>query len=196
MEAVRPEPPLTGHAVARSQTLYSRNAARQRGATGWSRRTPLPRGLPAGQREEASATGQAEDLWERHGRSAYAIGCVLLGDAAAAARAVELGMADFVQSTGRVSASDARRSIARHIYRRSQELSVDTSRTLRMPPAMVWISQLAQQQRACLALCLFGGHTHREAAALLGVPPTTVAALLTSGLTELGRLAASEPTRG
>ena len=45
-------------------------------------------------------------------------------------------------------------------------------------------------QRASLALCVFGGLTHREAAALLGVPPSTVAELLTAGLRELGRLAA------
>jgi DNA-directed RNA polymerase specialized sigma24 family protein len=86
--------------------------------------------------------------------------------------------------------------MARHVYRHSQNLSADTSRTLRMPPAMVWISQLARLQRSCLALCLFGGHTHREAAALLGVTPTTAAGLLTSGLTELGRLAASDPAPG
>jgi hypothetical protein len=62
-----------------------------------------------------------------------------------------------------------------------------------MPSAMVWVNQLGQLQRACLALCLFGGHTYREAAALLGVAPSTAAALLTSGLTDIGRPAASEP---
>ena len=172
----------------------SRNAAGHRRDMGRSRRTPVISGLPTVQLELACTEAQAEDLWERHGRSAYAIACVLLGDAAAAARAIELVMADLAQSAVLESARDARRSMARHVYRRSQELSADTSRTLRMPPAMVWINQLGQLQRACLALCLFGGHTHREAAALLGVAPTTAAALLTSGLTELGRTAASEPT--
>jgi DNA-directed RNA polymerase specialized sigma24 family protein len=66
----------------------------------------------------------------------------------------------------------------------------ETPRTLRLPPSMVWLGQLAQLQRACLALCLFGGHTHREAASLLGVPSMTVAGLLTSGLKDLGLLAA------
>ena len=59
-----------------------------------------------------------------------------------------------------------------------------------LPPVMVWLGQLAQLQRACLALCVFGGLTHREAADLLGVPPSTVAELLTAGLRELGHLAA------
>ncbi len=152
--------------------------------------------LPTSLLEQACTEVPAEELWERHGRSAYAIACVLLGDATAAARAVELGLADLARSTVRQSTREAQRSMARHVYRRCQELAADTPRTLRMPPAMVWISQLAQLQRSCLALCLFGGHTHREAAAMLGVPPTTVAALLTSGLTELGRLAAGEPNQG
>ena len=55
---------------------------------------------------------------------------------------------------------------------------------------MVWLGQLAELQRACLALCLFGGHNYREAAGLLGLPPMTVADLLTSGLREVKRLAA------
>ena len=54
-----------------------------------------------------------------------------------------------------------------------------------LPPAMVWVSQLAGLQRASLALCVFGGLTYRETAALLDVPPSTVAALLTAGLREL-----------
>jgi hypothetical protein len=160
-----------------------------------STRTPVASGRPAAAPRQACTEVQADALWERHGQSAYAIACVLLGDAEAAARTVELGMADLAGSPERDSPRDPRRSLAQHIYRRSQELSADTPRTLRMPPPMEWISRLAQLQRACLALCLFGGHTHREAAALLDVPPTTVAALLTSGLTELGRLAA-ETTRG
>ena len=53
---------------------------------------------------------------------------------------------------------------------------------------MVWLGELAQLQRAGLALCVFGGHTYREAAGLLGLPPTTVAELLTSALREVNRL--------
>lgn len=134
---------------------------------------------------------QAEDLWERHGSSAYSLACALLGDEAAASLAVTLAMADLASSES-ASASDAGRSLARHVYWRSQELTGETSRTLRLPPAMVWLGQLAQLQRECLALCLFGGLTHREAAGLLGVPPLTVARMLTSALRDLGRLAAGD----
>ena len=67
---------------------------------------------------------------------------------------------------------------------------MEASGTASLPPLMVWLGQLAQLQRASLALCVFGGLTHREAADLLGVPPSTVAELLTAGLHELGQLAA------
>lgn len=172
-----------------------RNTVRLFHDVGRSRRTSATSDLPTVQLEQACRKAQAADLWERHGRSAYAIACVLLKDAAVAERAVGLAMVDFVQSAECESARAARRSMARHVYRRSQELlSVDTARTLPMPPAMVWGDQLSQLQRACLALCLFGGHTYREAATLLGVAPSTAAALLTSGLTELGRPPGKEPT--
>lgn len=139
----------------------------------------------------AASRRELEDLWDRHGASVYALACALLGDETAAARAVTLGMTDLTRSGGSVSADEARRSWARHVYWRSQELAGETYRTPDLPSTMVGLGQLAQLQRSCLALCLFGGHTRREVAALLGVSPTTVADLLTSGLREVGRLAAS-----
>ena len=113
-----------------------------------------------------------------------------LGDEAAAVRVVTLAMVDLARSTDAESHEDTLRFLARRVYRHSQEVSVEPSGTTHLPPLMVWLGQLAQLQRACLALCVFGGHTHREAADLLGVPPSTVAELLTAGLRELGHLAA------
>jgi hypothetical protein len=138
--------------------------------------------------EPRYAERQLEDLWDRHGRSVYALACTLLRDQEAATQAVRLGMTDLAHSTDSVSAKEARRSMARHVYWRSQGLASQTPKTLHLPPAMVWLGQLAQLQRACLALCVFGGHTYQEAAGLLGVPPNTVAELLTAGLREVGRL--------
>lgn len=99
-------------------------------------------------------------------------------------------MADLARSVRGVSTEEARRRLVRHVYQRTQELDGGTSGTVLLPPVMVWVSRLARLQRASLALCVFGGLTHREAAALLDVPPGTVADLLTAGLRELGRLAA------
>ena len=171
------------------------NRRSQSTAPGRTRRRddrPLTRLVASIEPEEARATRHAEELWERHGRAAYALACTLLGDERAATQAVTLAMTDLARSSVDADADDARRSLARHLYWRSEELASETTRTLRLPPAMVWIGQLAQLQRTCLALCLFGGHTHREAAALVGLPPMAVAGLLTSGLKELGQLAGGE----
>jgi len=133
---------------------------------------------------------ELQDLWDRHGGSAYALACALLGNEAAAAEAVRLAMADLARSIRGVSTEEARRCLVRHVYRHTQELVGQTPSTTELPPVIVWVSQLARLQRACLGLCYFGGLTHREAAALLGVPPGTVADRLNAGLRELGRLAA------
>ena len=137
----------------------------------------------------AGTVGEREDLWDRHGGYAYALACALLGNEAAAAEAVRLAMVDASRSIRGVSTEEARRCLVRHVYRHTQEHVGDTSGAVLVPPVMVWLSRLARLQRASLALCVFGGLTHREAAALLDVPPSTVAALLTAGLRELGRLA-------
>jgi len=148
---------------------------------------------PAGRANdpESRTALQFEGLWDGHARSVYTLACALLGDETSAAQAVTLAMTDLASSAGGAP-TDARRSWARHVYWRSQELAGQTSRTPHLPPAMVWLSQLAQLQRACLALCLFGGHSQQDAADLLGVPPMTVADLLTAGLREVERFAAGE----
>ncbi len=150
---------------------------------------------PAHSESQAGACGapQLESLWDRHGASAYTLACALLGDEEAAARAVRLAITDLVSTTGRESPEDALRPLTRRVYRRSQEIAVEPSGRSDLPPVMVWLAQLARLQRACLAVCFYGGLTHREAADLLGVPPGTVADLLTAGLRELGRLAAHDP---
>jgi hypothetical protein len=130
-----------------------------------------------------------ELLWDSHGASAYALACALLGDERAAAEAVRLAMADIVQSTHGASNQDVRRRLVRHVYRHAQDSTARTSDPTSLPPVMVWVSQLARLQRASLALCVFGGLTYQEAAALLDVPPSTVADLLTTGLREAARLA-------
>ena len=150
---------------------------------------PAPRPRPESE-ADASTAPDLEKVWDRHGGSVYALACALLGDEAAAVRVVTLAMVDLARSTDAESHEDTLRFLARRVYRHSQEVSVEPSGNANLPPLMVWLGQLAELQRACLALCVFGGHTHREAADLLGVPPSTVAELLTAGLRELGHLAA------
>lgn len=139
----------------------------------------------------AAAALPLEAQWARHGNSVYALACALLGDSAAAIRVVALAMTDLTHATDTVSDQEVRRSLARQVYRHSQHVVGSTPTWLGLPPAMVWLRDMAQLQRACLALCVFGGLTHREAASLLGVPPVKVAELLTQGLKDLNRAAAA-----
>ena len=145
-----------------------------------------PAGAVGGELDEL----KLEDLWDRHGGSAYALACALLGNEVGAAEAVRLAMADVASSIRGMSTQDAPGCLVRHVYRHTQESAGETPGAVLPSPVMVWMSQLARVQRASLALCVLGGLTHREAAAVLDVPPSTVADLLTTGLRELGRLAA------
>jgi hypothetical protein len=149
---------------------------------------PSPAVAPAG---ASSTDAWAEDLWNEHGQLVYSMACALLGDESAAMRAVAQGMVDFAHSGVVAPGDDTARALARHVYRRSTHLTVETPGSTGLPPAMVWLAQLAQLQRAALALCAFGGFTCTGAAELLRTTPTAVAQLLSSGLDELRRL--SEP---
>jgi hypothetical protein len=180
MEAAPQQTGPPGHVLPRGSWLPSaHDGARPPGLGARARSRP----------DRLDAELQHEDLLDRHGDSLYALAFTLVCDEAAATRAMTLGMIDLAHSVKRVPDKDVRRSLARNVYRRSKELAGETSsRTSHLPPAMVWLGQLARLQRACLALCVFGGHSYREAADLLGVPPKTVAELLTTGLREVGRL--------
>jgi ANTAR domain-containing protein len=145
-----------------------------------------------------------EELWDRHGTSLYAMACALLGDESAALRAVTLGMMDLYRQPeldARLRADEALRSAARCIYRRADaEVPDDSIRwSMTATPVMTRLGEVALSQRRTLALCVFGGHTYREAAATLDTPPGTVARLLISGLLELTRMKSTgqdaEPSR-
>ena len=129
-------------------------------------------------------TRDLEGLWDRHGASVYTLAYALLGDETTAARAMRLGMNDLACAAECGSTGDSHRSWAHHVYLRSQELLADASSTPGATPAPQWLGHLAQVQRACLALCLFGGHTYREVASLLDLQPMAVADLLNTGLGE------------
>jgi len=161
---------------------------RGRAAGSESRRVQMASRVETESAPESTVTWrELVELWDRHGGSAYALACALLGNEVAAAEAVRLAMADLARSIREVSIEEARRSLVRQVYRHAQERVCETPGA-GLPPIMVWLSQLARLQRASLALCVFGRLTHREVAALLDVPPSTVADLLTATLRELGGL--------
>ena len=127
------------------------------------------------------------DLYDNHGRSAYALASALLGNDAAA-EAVGLAIRDLAGSVSGRTTEQARLDLVRQVYRRAQDLAGSTGDVVALPPIIAWVSRLARLQRESFALCAYGGLTHREAAALLEVPPSTVADLLRASLRELGHV--------
>jgi DNA-directed RNA polymerase specialized sigma24 family protein len=142
----------------------------------------------------ASSQTRAEDLWNGHGQRLYSLAYALIGDETAAMQAVALGMVDLVRSDRAMSANDTGCALARHVYVRSVALSDEASPRTVLPPAMEWLAQLADLQRASIALCAFGGHTCGCAAEVLGIAVPVVAQLLTSGLAEIGRMITTSAT--
>lgn len=179
----KPSQRLKGYVVIESAAQHE-NGGRDRAPGGRHLRC-VTDGTSHGQSVGPSTV---EEVWDHHGSSLYTLACALLGDEAAATQAVTLAMADLARSADGWSTIDVRATLVRGVYEHSQDIVDRTPRTLDLPPAMAWLERVAPLQRACLALCLFGGLTHRRAAELIGVSPATVAELLTAGLRELGGL--------
>lgn len=131
-----------------------------------------------------------EELWDRHATGVYNFAFALLGDETSAAQALRLGMTDLGVMDAPDASGDgaAHRSWTRNVYARSQELAATSAEPVGAEPlsaSTAWFP-LPRLQRACVALCLFGGHTYREVAQLLDVSPMAVAELLTCGLRDAG----------
>lgn len=151
--------------------------------------------LPTGPGRGAAGGTEPEEFWDLYGTQLFALSCALLGNEAAALRAVSLAMVDlYSPSADEVGLLPevTLRSGAECVYNRCHAGLAETplGRTITIPPLMVWLGELAMGQRASLALCVFGGHTYQQAATRLDISSELVADLLTSGLHDLCRLAA------
>lgn len=171
-----------------SRPMHAAPARKTRSTRGRRALAAGPASAMAAETDMTNFDGWAESLWNSHGQSVYSLAHALLGEETTAMQAVALGMVDFVRRDISTPAEDTGRTLARLVYRRSTELASETSNSTDMTPVMGCLAQLAQLQRASLALCTFGGHTYGDAAKVLGIAPLTVAQLLTSGLNELSRL--------
>lgn len=131
-----------------------------------------------------------EELWDLHGASLFAMACALLGEESAATSALTLGMMDLYrhpEHMPRHPADEALRDAGRCVYVRCSQVPADdtTGWSAAGPPVIARLRDLALLQRTTLALCIFGGHTYREAAAVLHIPAGAAARLLISGLQDL-----------
>ena len=129
---------------------------------------------------------EPDELWDRHGPALYAMACLLVDDEADAVLAVTLGMMEVYRIP---QPEPTLRRAARYVHRHCVTLEPNTVDPAVATPAMARLGEVARLQRSALALCLFGGHTYRDAAAELGIATEAVAWLLISGLRELGDIA-------
>ncbi|MGH3357814.1 MAG: sigma factor-like helix-turn-helix DNA-binding protein [Nocardioidaceae bacterium] len=135
-------------------------------------------------------------ICERHGSPLYLLGCAITRDSDRAADAAARAIAQTSPPSTESSRGDAellRRELGRRVYldcvaleppsggypRHSDRPDADASSL----PMVAWLWSLPPQQRASIALCVFGGHTYREAATLLGLAAADVAGLLHSACT-------------
>ena len=110
------------------------------------------------------------ELFERHGAALFALAMLLLGDTHGAEVLAADAILDACSGPAHVAQGADRWELARYVY-------VRFARSVEQPPA----GQPSSQDVA-LAMGVFGGHTYREIADLMGLAPREVAELLTAGL--------------
>ncbi|MGH3360807.1 MAG: hypothetical protein ACRDO7_18530 [Nocardioidaceae bacterium] len=134
-------------------------------------------------------------ICEQHGVPLYLLGCVLTADEDDAVTVVADAIGqryDGPAAADLREGPDARRRLARHVYLEGSRLGGSSTPARpaapgeaadrgSLPPAVLWLMRLSTQQRALIALCLFGGHTYREAAALMNIEADEAMTLLRDG---------------
>lgn len=134
-------------------------------------------------------TAAMEKVYAEHGDDLLALAWTLLGNRADAkvvvietladaCTASDLGCREPIDGT---ADPDLKRRLSRLTYERCRARPIVATGTA-MPEVLSW------QQRAAIALCMFGAHTCDEAASVLALTAATVAELLRSGLHELAPL--------
>jgi hypothetical protein len=127
----------------------------------------------------------------------FALALVVCEDAEAAETVVVQAILDACTPSDIAVPSVGRQELARYVYvlegRRRGE-SAQPSAAERRPGAPALSSsgvagadELSHRQRSAIALALFGDHTYRDIASLMGLPAPDVAELMRSGLIEAGR---------
>lgn len=126
-----------------------------------------------------------EELWDAHGRSLFALARTLLGDESAARRAVTSAITTLYEDHGGPEPASALRTSARYVFAHSEAMRTRSALVTFEPVGTSSTSALrrmALNQRRMLALCIYGGHTYRDAAAAMGISEDTAAQLITAAL--------------
>ncbi len=161
---------------------------------------PRPRALRSN-RTDRSAPGAGpagvQEVWQRHGQAMFALALVICQDAETAESVVVQAVLDACTPSDIAVGSVSRQELARYVYvldERRRGGSAQPVLDARPPEAAALASSgvagvraLSRRQRSAIALALFGDHTYREIASLMGLPAPDVAELMRSGLIEAGR---------
>ncbi len=151
-------------------------------------------------RAPLSPTGSGDgikDVWRRHGQAMFALALVVCEDADVAESVVVQAVLDACTPAGIAIGPVGRQELARYVYvlhERRRALRPVGSALDHRPDADALVSsgvaaaaELSHRQRAAIALALFGDHSYRDIASLMGESPPVVAELMRSGLLEAGR---------
>jgi len=136
----------------------------------------------------------AAELYDTHARDLLGLAKILLADR----RDAEAVVVHVLRGAGsrRRAADDRgdRHTLAREVYLRATRSRLGPSAEPRdregalprgSPDDLGWAA-LSDQQRAVIALSLYGEHSHFDTAALLALPTSVVDELLRSGLHRIG----------
>ena len=123
---------------------------------------------PAG--EPSRLSRDPRELFERHGAALFALAMLLLRDPHRAELLAADAILDACAGPRHVATGADRWELARYVYVRFLRTAAARSGSGPAPADVA------------LALGMFGGHTYREIADLMGLPPCEVAELLRLGL--------------
>jgi DNA-directed RNA polymerase specialized sigma24 family protein len=120
--------------------------------------------------ESRGAAATVDDVWQRHGRALYALALTMCQDAEQAEAVVVQAVLDACTPDHLAVPAVGRAELARYVYVLWQRRRGDRH------------EGRASLQRSAVAMGLFGDHTYREVATLMGLPAREVADLMRSGL--------------
>lgn len=137
-----------------------------------------------------------DTLLDEHGADLFSLAYTILGDHVEAEDVVAHLLSDACRRPHPNRDRGSRRNLSRRLYLSCTRVRIGprlpyvpverpVDRDAAAVTMMVRLGELSEQQRAALALCLFGDHTYEQVADLIALPEPVVLQLLCSGLSEI-----------
>lgn len=142
--------------------------------------------------------GTLAQAYDAHGSALFSLARVIVGEPTQAEAIVVHVLLDAETRSISGGGTPVRRHLARRVYLRCTRARLGVSSTSGDLPSgdyrpttdpqtsiVATLSALSEQQRAVIALCLYGDHTYRQVADVMALPASVVADLIRSGLQRL-----------